>query len=743
MHLRICSRTDNGQVPTFSPGWWARRRPSWSVLLRFVAVGALAVGGPPQFSSATTFNWSGQGEFWGAQDNWNPLGVPNGVDDSAVLGDVLASPQTILLSTNFFVNGIVFDSPHSYTIDSIASGMIAFGSPGNAPASIDVLQGDHSIDVGLAATTTHVDIDVSTNSTLSLDRLTAGDTGFDAVLTKTGGGDLRLNQVFSLNDGKVVGLGGSISGNGEIFGNLENLGATVAPGNNNIGALFVMDDYSQGSNATLRVELSGTMARQHDLLAVLGSAALKGEFVAVQDPLYSPVVGDQLTVMTYGSKTGAFDTISLPGSPSPGHEFDAIVGTNDLKIKLGQTVSWAGGGGIRNWNVASFWNSSAIPDSNSVATLSKAGTTKIQDTVVAPILGLKLSEGRILDIEALAGAAALDVAGTVQLESAAGLRVEGTMGHLQASTIQNAANVIIRDGASIDASHRYTQVAGFTTMLDGTLTADVVQIQGGTLTGFGNIVGDLVVGQKGGSSSILSPGFGVGTISVIGDLQLQPTAELTIAIDTSGPTVVADQLAISGMASLGGTLNLNLTGSGGIPFDEAVEILLADDFSPGTSFDEFNISSSIEEALVVSFLPPGGPTFDAGMRVYTSKDPGDMFTDGIIDGKDARLFAWAIRDIHTYREKFFLSDYAASVCEFVSGPCGIAEEKLADIDGDDEYTFADIQGFLDLVDELGGSRAAALSEIVSVFNQTAVPEPATLWLVITLLASSVSLCRQR
>ena len=118
-----------------------------------------------------------------------------------------------------------------------------------------------------------------------------------------------------------------------------------------------------------------------------------------------------------------------------------------------------------------------------------------------------------------------------------------------------------------------------------------------------------------------------------------------------------------------------------------------------------------------------------------------MFDDGVVDEKDARFFAWAIRDTLTYRTEFFNTGFTGPCEANKFGLCGVAEPKQADMDGDTELTFADIPAFLDRIDQLGGNVAAAQSEIIRVFN--IVPEPSTQLLFLSLLATFGSLWRQR
>ncbi|MAE66819.1 MAG: hypothetical protein CMJ18_21380, partial [Phycisphaeraceae bacterium] len=100
----------------------------------------------------------------------------------------------------------------------------------------------------------------------------------------------------------------------------------------------------------------------------------------------------------------------------------------------------------------------------------------------------------------------------------------------------------------------YTQTAGSTTLIGGTLTAATVDIQGGTLGGDGTINGDVV------NAATVDPGQSPGRIAVNGTYD--QTAAGTLAIEIAGPPTTPgvdyDQLDVTGTATLAGTLNVTV-----------------------------------------------------------------------------------------------------------------------------------------------------------------------------------------
>jgi hypothetical protein len=115
------------------------------------------------------------------------------------------------------------------------------------------------------------------------------------------------------------------------------------------------------------------------------------------------------------------------------------------------------------------------------------------------------------------------------------------------NVIVNAGTVTVPKGGSFSAaSANYTQSAG-TTTVDGTLAAATVNLNGGILNGSGTIQGNLV--NNGGT---VLPGDDPGTLTVLGNYTQGPGGTLQIEI---GGATNYSQLAVSGSATLGGTLD--------------------------------------------------------------------------------------------------------------------------------------------------------------------------------------------
>jgi hypothetical protein len=100
--------------------------------------------------------------------------------------------------------------------------------------------------------------------------------------------------------------GGTLGGNGTVQGNLTS-GGTVRPGTSSApGTLAVSGDYTQQAAGILTGRVTSSA---NDRLNVSGAATLAGT-LAVSTSGFSPAVGQSFTVLTDGSQTGQFGTVT-------------------------------------------------------------------------------------------------------------------------------------------------------------------------------------------------------------------------------------------------------------------------------------------------------------------------------------------------------------------------------------------------------------------------------------------------
>jgi hypothetical protein len=134
------------------------------------------------------------------------------------------------------------------------------------------------------------------------------------------------------------------------------------------------------------------------------------------------------------------------------------------------------------------------------------------------------------------------------------------------------------------------------------LQADPVQLNGGTLTGAGIIIGNLI--NNGGT---IIPGHSAGTINVQGDYTQGANAVLALEIGGTQPGQF-DQLAVTGTAKLDGTLSIrtinNFTPDPATSFKPLQFSAVSGDFATTSSNADAVVTPSGVEITVTGANPP-------------------------------------------------------------------------------------------------------------------------------------------
>ena len=254
---------------------------------------------------ATVFHWNHDGLGSWTGGNWTPQdGVvankPDANNATAVLGGAISAPRTVAVQADITVKTVQFDSSQSYVV---AGGGSVNLDANTGNASIAVTQGNHQLQAVVNLHDNTV-ANIAAGATLEVNnRLNLQ----GHTLTKTGTGNLAINNIVDLDGGSLVGTSGSISGSGTILGDLENPSGTVSPGSSP-GVLQIYGNYTQGAEGTLHLELA---ANEHDVLQVSGTAALAGTLQVSLLDGFQPGVGDRFDILQSASIVGTFDAIRL------------------------------------------------------------------------------------------------------------------------------------------------------------------------------------------------------------------------------------------------------------------------------------------------------------------------------------------------------------------------------------------------------------------------------------------------
>ena len=109
-----------------------------------------------------------------------------------------------------------------------------------------------------------------------------------------------LADILELLDGAVL------SGSGTLTADVINDGGTI-DSNASVGSLTLNGDYTQTANGRMTVKIGGPIAgSDFDQIIITGVADLLGAFATGLSGGYSPALGDEFEVVTFGSRQGAF-----------------------------------------------------------------------------------------------------------------------------------------------------------------------------------------------------------------------------------------------------------------------------------------------------------------------------------------------------------------------------------------------------------------------------------------------------
>ena len=148
------------------------------------------------------------------------------------------------------------------------------------------------------------------------DTLTVGTNGSMEIsggVVKADTVDLSVADTFDF-------LGGRLQAN-TISGSLVNTGGTLVPGFSP-GLLTVDGNYTQLVDGALEIELGGTArGTEHDAMIVTGALDLDGTLQLIWWDSFTPSTGDSFDILDWGTRSGSFNSLSLPGLP-PGLAWD-------------------------------------------------------------------------------------------------------------------------------------------------------------------------------------------------------------------------------------------------------------------------------------------------------------------------------------------------------------------------------------------------------------------------------------
>ena len=226
---------------------------------------------------------------------------------------------------------------------------------------------------------------------------------------------------------------------------------------------------SQSALGSFNFELNGTTAGTgYDRLNVSGPLALSGALVVLDTTAFTPSVGDRFAVMTFGSRTGNFSSVTLP--TVTGLVLDTVwatAGTPDtLYIQasaLPSAVNRWQNPVSDNWSVAANWSRGSVPAASDSVMIDVAGTYTVTMDVNASVQALVLGAASNTQTLSVPSGRTLTLTGGAPSSVSAN-------GRLQLAGTVNGAAALAN--------------AGVTTLIGGTIATPVSN--SGTLVGSGS-----------------------------------------------------------------------------------------------------------------------------------------------------------------------------------------------------------------------------------------------------------------
>jgi hypothetical protein len=391
---------------------------------------------------------------------------------------------------------------------------------------------------------------------------------------------------------------------GKVFKKTAGTGATTMGGFTNDGSLSIESgtvslitgsghgSYTGLAGTTLQFagspnNLYSSTVNVPTVRLTSGSAAINGPYTASSETILDngalyidpgatvTAIGTAVTISADSQNPGAGMNLNSGEAITPTTltlNGGALVGSDTVSVS--GAMIWnrgsMGGGGVVNANGGLAIGGAGFKDlSNGV--LNTSGVTTWNGTgAIRMASGSVIRNGGSWDVQtdadmlaSLGGAGRFDNLADGTFQRTAGADVS-----ILSVDVTNAGIIRLQAGAT-SLTGSYNQTAGLLSVEAGSLSSNgTLQIDGGTLGGFGTITGN--VGLRG----HLSPGTSLGSLSIVGRLDLGPGAAFDVEVGGLTPGTEHDHAAVSGAVTLAGTLNVTLV-NGFVPAELDTFTILA------------------------------------------------------------------------------------------------------------------------------------------------------------------------
>jgi hypothetical protein len=395
--------------------------------------------------------------------------------------------------------------------------------------------------------------------------LNGGTLGGTATLTNASGGTLTVTSstinAALANQGTLLEQGNSTFGGTfsnafnailRVQGNDFTGGSQLTVGGfTNAGAVELTNVGSNTFSATLALSNNGTLTNTGSITTLGGSTPGGGRTLTAllnnQGTLTVDANGSTATTLNLAGTSTNSGTISVTGADL---NLQNVTGSAMFSNAANGTITIAA---TRTMTIGSV----AFPSFNA-GTLS-GGTYNIAGTLEFDNAAITTNAATVI-LDGTGAAAIVDQSNNNALANFATNNGSFTLQNgraLSTPAFTNAGSLTIDGGSSqLTTAGAYTQTAGSTTLKNGgTLTpaGAGVNLTAGALVGTGTIGGDLI------NSGTVNPGLSAsaGKLTVTGAYTQNAGGTLNIKLGGTDPSAF-DQLAVTGSAALGGTLNVTL-----------------------------------------------------------------------------------------------------------------------------------------------------------------------------------------
>jgi autotransporter-associated beta strand protein len=613
----------SGTLGTFALGTLPSASPAYQGYLTTTAntVALVLTNGPAPTVNILTWNGTPTGDWDTNSANWQG-GLFYNPGDYLTFNDTLSGTTTVNLTTTLTPGSLtVTNTAKSYTFTGPGSigGTAALNKSGTnklvlANSVNHTFGGGVNIHGGTVQLAEYADL-LPTNTTVALANVAGATLDLNGlnqtVGAVTGGGANGGNVSLGASGTNTLTLraGGNyygvIGGNGSV---LKNNGGTET--------FYGANTYTGGTviqSAILAVANANGSGTGPGPVTIGGGGQLQiGDGFAAGSVAAAIVTNDgTLTFLTTNHLTftnqivgagfivqGGNNTVTLP-LDNAGFTGSVAINNGTLLVATANAIGTASGLtiGLNGSSCLALSNNISLnvplqmyckPSGSGPSVLNVSGTNTLPGN-------LNFSEGGV-SWQFAAAAGRLIIAGSVNNTAGSGSRTLWLTGAGAGDWESNLGNGIggsvttdlLKDGPGTWTlgAHNYsysgnTTVSNGTLLVNGTISGGAVKVRGGTLGGQGTM--DVPVTVYSGGT--LAPGASLGTLTVNSDLELAGTTVMELSV--SGGVLANDRVNVAGILTLGGTLNVTLTGT--VAGGDVFTLFTAGTFYYGSAFSTINL----------------------------------------------------------------------------------------------------------------------------------------------------------